>query len=149
MWLVALQVYAMTGLDKLAPSKGVKQRLYANINGRLGCCFRCAAMLTLPMWRLAPPRFKLTSVATQYKIAEAHNLIPLANTEGLLLTEREEGKMFDIARCCWRNWFTNTASRLVADSPGRLSAGMLMHDIWRNMDNTVWCSTPGRLWALS
>ena len=95
-----------------------------------------------------PPRFKLTSVATQYKIAEAHNLIPLANTEGLLLTEREEGKMFDIARCCWRNWFTNTASRLVADSPGRLSAGMLMHDIWRNMDNTVWRSTPGRLWAM-
>ena len=79
----------------------------------------------------------MTTVATQIRIAEAHNLIPLANPDGLLLTHEEEDMLFRIAGTCWRHWFTNTTSDKVADSPGRLGAGMLMHEVYRCMGDVV------------
>lgn len=77
-------------------------------------------------------------MATQVNIARAHNLIPLANASGLLLSQEEEALLFRIAKVSWRHWFTNTSSDRVSDSPGRLAAGMLLHEIWRDMDNMVW-----------
>lgn len=104
-------------------------------------------MSQLPLMAGHVRRFKLTTVATQIRIAEAHNLIPLANPDGLLLSHEEEDMLFLIARTCWRHWFTNTTSDKVADSPGRLGAGVLMHEVYRCMSDMVrrqtgvaWCA---------